>query len=464
MPFMAMYPPDFARAVRQHWPSWLRKQISALPPDDVIIAVAEIAYQVSFTTEEGRHLAFRVVIGEPSDLGDDHRLFPAAVRFAQPRPLTIPELRRLAPASDPRRLLVGVAGPSHALEIWGLLDIGSARHAQLEGDVSDRSIPKTPDGLAIAVTAPGVLQASFGDTFLLELANGTLRCEYPNIAASSPQNDISVFGQGPVADFFLDVQKRFLSIVGRPEYDPPLDLGDVMQAFGGLFERLLLAVSSKRHGGALLVVPSKPHTGCMSSVLTFHQTSAGKPDTLLNVKYPCDDNRLWLSLQGAVGARSHYRTLAGFVVPKANTTAGEMKGAAEAKFDRAEEFADVVDYIVSLTAVDGAVVLTDDLRLLGFGTEILPGVDVPAVFVATDDLAKEGEERRSDSYGTRHRSAFRFCAAMPSALAFVISQDGDAKAVRVAHGRVNVWPHILEKRLSGKPGFLPFVRGLRGQT
>lgn len=462
MPVSA-YPPDFASAVRKHWPPWMRAELKTLPPDDVIRTVAEVAYHASFRTEEGRPLVFRIVLSPPDELADEHgRLFPAAIKFEISRSFTIPELTRLAPASDPRRLLIGVQKSGDALQIWGLLDIGSARQAQLEGDVSDRSVPQTPNALMIGVAAAGVLQASFGDTFLLELSNGALRYEYADVSVppAAEQHNIGVFGQGPIADFFLDAQRRFLQIVGKPEYDPPLALGDAMQAFGVLFERLLVEMTSKRHGGALLLVPSTPPPGCASAIVS---RSSNKVPSLLDVKYPCDDYRLWLSLQGAIGARQHYRTLAGWLFPKEGTTPGEMKAAAEAKSDRANELADVASSIVSLTAVDGAIVLTDDLRLLGFGAVILPGAETPAVFFASDDFGTQGDLRRADGYGTRHRSAFRFAATYPDGVAFVVSQDGDAKAIRALNGRVTVWDHILDKRLSGSPGFLQFVRGLRGQ-
>jgi len=74
---------------------------------------------------------------------------------------------------------------------------------------------------------------------------------------------------------------------------------------------------------------------------------------------------------------------------------------------------DAARFIASLTTVDGAVVLTDTLRIIGFGAEVtttFSGGD--KVHVAHTAEATETNEVRFAEYGTRHRSAFRFVASM----------------------------------------------------
>ncbi len=84
------------------------------------------------------------------------------------------------------------------------------------------------------------------------------------------------------------------------------------------------------------------------------------------------------------------------------------------------------DFVASLAAIDGAVVLHRNLYIVGFGTEIKSESrsNVPVLEFGTS--LDEGQPIRSslENLGMRHRSAASFCWAVPGALAFVVSQDG----------------------------------------
>ena len=93
---------------------------------------------------------------------------------------------------------------------------------------------------------------------------------------------------------------------------------------------------------------------------------------------------------------------------------------------------DAARFIASLTSVDGAVVLTDTLRIIGFGAEVtasFSGGD--KVYIAHTAEAAHTNEVRFAEYGTRHRSAFRFVASMEPSVGFIMSQDGGVKAVQL---------------------------------
>ena len=67
----------------------------------------------------------------------------------------------------------------------------------------------------------------------------------------------------------------------------------------------------------------------------------------------------------------------------------------------------------------------------------MPGV--VAVRRALDLEGEQYEEEFTQSVGTRHRSAYRLCLAVPGALAIVISQDGAVRFVRSHQGVVTYW-------------------------
>lgn len=78
----------------------------------------------------------------------------------------------------------------------------------------------------------------------------------------------------------------------------------------------------------------------------------------------------------------------------------------------------------SLATVDGAVVLTDKLRIIGFGGEVRvssPGTDT--IHIAKNEEGDEITAAPFTGYGTRHRSAFHFVEKMDPSVAFILSQD-----------------------------------------
>ena len=102
---------------------------------------------------------------------------------------------------------------------------------------------------------------------------------------------------------------------------------------------------------------------------------------------------------------------------------------------------DAVTFLSSLASVDGALVISDKLNLLGFGGEFrVYGETRDKVSFSEDVFGKKVHERSFEAFGTRHRSAFRFCDEYPNSVAFVISQDGDVKAIKKVGNDLIVWP------------------------
>jgi len=82
--------------------------------------------------------------------------------------------------------------------------------------------------------------------------------------------------------------------------------------------------------------------------------------------------------------------------------------------------------IASLAKVDGAVVMTRDMQLLGFGAKIefKPGSDVSVCkFKPTPGVQEVIDLHLEELGGMRHQSAARFIAENKGAVAIVVSQD-----------------------------------------
>ncbi len=98
----------------------------------------------------------------------------------------------------------------------------------------------------------------------------------------------------------------------------------------------------------------------------------------------------------------------------------------------------------ALTRIDGALCLTPDLVTAGFGCVIgLDDAD-PTLHVTSAPTPTRQQLIRVDAqaYGTRHRSVFRYCSAVPGAVAFVVSQDGHVRAVTRIGQMLTMWDNI----------------------
>ena len=96
--------------------------------------------------------------------------------------------------------------------------------------------------------------------------------------------------------------------------------------------------------------------------------------------------------------------------------------------------------IAGLASADGAVVMTKEHDLLGFGGMISGRLPAIRTVARAEDL--EGDhiaEEATENVGSRHRSAYRLAGALPGAVVIVISQDGGVRFVAQKDGRVTYW-------------------------
>jgi len=110
--------------------------------------------------------------------------------------------------------------------------------------------------------------------------------------------------------------------------------------------------------------------------------------------------------------------------------------------DTNSEIKGCVRFLTSLSRVDGLLWLNSNLFLRGFGVEITLQKDPSKAFAAQNS---DGTKRRAlipSHLGMRHRSMFRYCGSHPNAIGFVVSQDGDIRAMTKVGGAVLLWDRV----------------------
>lgn len=100
-------------------------------------------------------------------------------------------------------------------------------------------------------------------------------------------------------------------------------------------------------------------------------------------------------------------------------------------------------FVALLSRIDGAVLLDRDLQVVGFGAFLRSPVP-RQVHVSNRTDGTRPTARAATSWGTRHQSMFGYCAQDTDAAGFIVSNDGDIRAVKfdVAHRRLVMWERV----------------------
>ena len=406
------FPGDLADQVIARWHTFAPRAdaaVPALPSPAQLRHLLETAFFASLEREEGRDLRFVLCCTPDVEVWRDR--FGEAVPvvpFQPTRPVTIDAIRSLAPAVSPANAAILVRWrldrpDADACEISGILHVG----AQLARARSGRSFhsPQAPFALVIEVREAGELHIYQGSVKLAAFRAGQL---HDQIAFSAleflPMNDILARGEAALRPAITTLEDEW-----------PAASSDFL--WTALLNTILCIVNGVRehgHGGTVLLV------------------APGSEGTLpVRLKYDVDANARVLAQRFVrfltVG---HELTERRRRRERGHETGGAAALAAlqTAAFAADSDLADAADLVSRWTAVDGAVVLSSDLRVLGFGAEIVLDAAAPVrayEVLDGEDPARTRPRVDSESFGMRHRSALRCVAVAAHTAAFVVSQDGD---------------------------------------
>ncbi len=405
------YPRDLAARVREVWPS------DAQPLPAALDSLLDTAYHASFLRDEERAVTCRILFAPPEAIPTDGGPPASLLRlqFGEPRAFDEHEIRRLSPAAKYHRALVGVDEADGTLRTWGIVQSGPR---WLQASRGGRAVePPLPDRLVVLVVRPGQLLVHCGARPVAELRNGKLT----DIA-------LDVFQSRWMPARFAEERQTLVSEhrkhAGETKIDPIA--GELTRHVAQqLLKRIIGTMRSAHHGGAIVIAPP----ACVA-------------DRMLRSKYTFSDDvprRRFRSLMHSILDTLAEQT------PDAGVT-GAPSLYLQATDPRIAELDEALfemsHLIAALSDVDGAVVLTKRFEILGFGAEIAG--DLPHVTTVRRALDLEAEtwhDEAVDSMGTRHRSAYRLCAAVRTAIAIVVSQDGGVRIVTHHDGAVTYWDH-----------------------
>jgi len=271
-------------------------------------------------------------------------------------------------------------------------------------------------------------------------------------------SEIGVLQSGPILEKLRpaihEFQRKAKKVVGAALYEERFhwDVSLEDEWISALC-RVLIGIQRYGHGGAVLL---------------------SNDSTMLGPRYSIKYPRLRDALDRVAAAQIHATAcmdLAGSKVHGAASGKHEDSVPSrlylEESISRVEleetrcEITGTVRFLSSLGRVDGLVWLGHDLVLNGFGVIIGADKEPDQVFKAMDALGTKTEMVDLNNLGTRHRSMIRQCARDPESVGFVISQDGDVRAITGIRGSVLIWENIRLQRTENAEGIKSRQRNFR---
>lgn len=422
-------PRDLAQSVCAE----LTRKNDTSPRLAILVDLFETMYYASLQTEESHRVSFHMVYLDPTDPDPEPPSIITkdrwiVVQLANSIPLTTANLIKLANASDPRTSSFAIYhDEEERLFVWGFVDQGSS-YSEFVNYESEEGAPR-PGLFQATIAGTGHLIAFIGMKKIAELKVNVL------IASVS-----DVLGGGPIREALQPGLESYLEAVHAavPEYrynDRSHWKASLVETWLQSLSRLLLRMQRYRHGGAILITPDNSLRG-------------------LNIKYELPYDRLRSALENNASLRideSYFSDQAweNYVRDKdvetmpVNLYLDESIARDNLK-DNRRELEGTIWFLSLLTRVDGLLLLNQSLELRGFGVEITFQNELANVYMAGNRSATANKLKRADynHYGTRHRSMMRYCSQIPGSVGFVVSQDGDVRALTQVQGQLVMWENI----------------------
>jgi len=417
---------ELARAVNRS----LERHGVRSPGTTVLARLFQTVYLTTLKTEEGAPLQMRVALIDPRNPDPDAPRNPRPdhwmiTRLERPLPLTVSNLAKLSRAADPWNSSLAVHYDARGqFFVWGLVDQTIHFNAILVREADSGYAP--PGTIQVAATGPATLTVYREMGFIARLAQDKLLKRQNDVFYSGP-----ILGQlGPgIEKYIRKVQRR----LGSNRTKLVSDYRNWLQRkWVDTLCRLLIGIQRCRHGGALLIARRTKD---------------------LHVKYSINYERLPKALTDLAVATiqsdllsdricSNYLEPSKDSLPVAlyldeSVTDGD-------RGDCEKEVTGCVRFISSLSGVDGLILVAPDLIVQGFGGEVLTKHDPDPVYLSEDTRARERDLSPVDPthFGMRHRSMMRYCFAHPGSVGFVVSQDGEVRALTRLRDRLIMWENL----------------------
>jgi hypothetical protein len=430
---MHVYPAELVALINERWHDTPPLQggsaaevHTTLPGKAALEHLISTCYQVSMMREEDRPVTLRLILAPahlfPPDQGPPKGFL--RLLFSTPRPFNEYELRRLSPAIDFERSLIGIEPhPEKGFQIWGIVNSGIRWLQEERG--GNKKTNRLPDIFGVHVNGPGMLTICRGLKIIATLNGGKLIDAAANAFQSAWMKKLFAEER----DILLQLHEMFRASVIYPVARIQEEFIESLQF--QLLKRVLSVTRMSRHGGTFIIFPGdspEEFSADNSYILLkyrFRQDEAIQRQQNLMVR----TIRLATTALGDINDPDRIITWKDYVELRHESAVYDLE---EALYEHAQ-------FVASLASVDGAVV-TSSRGPLGFGGMIVGSLDkLTEVAIASDVEGKMVSLAKIEGYGSRHRSVYHLCNALHQVMAIVVSQDGNVQLAKWRNGIVTCW-------------------------
>jgi len=422
------FPHDLAESVNVQ----LKRRRVKTPSKVVLKKLFETMYFASLKTEEAQQIFCTItyIDSDKPDPKPPERITAdrwSYTRFGEKLSFTVGNLVKLSKAADPSASSLAIYSDKQGeIYIWGMIDQAYHYHNFInhETDVG----PERPGHFHATITGLGCISVYKNYSLIASLKQNRIVSQYHDILWS-----------GPISKMLRkNIFKQIQSIresVGYKIFDLGINWPTSIAIDRlNVLCRILLNIQGYRHGGAILITPQDNVKG-------------------LNVKYKINYKRLH-ELLNSSAEKTILRCYAEQLIFENYLNKQKEKMPVELYLEESCNRTDEEDitqgitgcirFISSLSCVDGLVLLNENLVVKGFGAEITVKAKPKNVYFAGDcegnpDLLSKVN---FDHFGTRHRSMMRYCYQNEGSIGFVISQDGDIRAMTKIDDDLILWENI----------------------
>lgn len=376
-----------------------------IPGSERLGILLDILFRTSLMPEPGGHVRASVAWLSPSDFQEQEmkraRHSELALKFKRNRPLDSGVLAKLGQTTQSGSSSLLVDWFDDAPMIWGMIYYGRGLRTLGETPATmEEGIHGAPDCPILSIDGIGSILVTRGGSVVGRIARGEFSRAIPT--------PFHPHAMGQILHDLFGLRVAFKN--GRYVNDGDNSYGH------GLFECLeyLLEQLDRQGGGALVVfVPESSMEQALQHA-DFPWASTGSlelPDLLrARIQHQrAVKDKQWMSMPFVTRAEALIRAR--------------------------------LDAFARLASVDGALLLTPDFQLLGFGAKLRAPPWNGTVFEGLDGVGGGGKPFDFSRLGTRHTSALAYVGAIERSVAFVVSADGPIRGLaRKGFGPIHCWP------------------------
>lgn len=403
------------------------------PSEELLSDFFEVLFYTSLNSEEGELIKVTVTLYNPDeDISTKRRHIDRwrFVKFVKKIPFEIKSLAKLAKAADPWSSSLAVYFDSAGRAwIYGLLD--QELHLQSYLNYETDQKPEAPGLLQASINGIGILSVVRDYKLMATLNQDSLVKRSLDVLKFGVISRLLQKNLKPIKDEIFSYLDIYYPSEDASDWEDLID-----SVFRSTLSRILNRIRSYHHGGALLMTDEIDnldikyeirYNRLATSMISFLKQSIKETIVSREIKTAYDDDEETMDIDlhngGALAQQQKLRA------------SSELKGA--------------IRFIASQGCVDGLILMSSKLNVRGFGTVITELQPPEFIYVATATVASDKSltKKSSNHFGTRHRSMFAYCWENPSSIGFVISQDGDIRAITKYRMKLVVWDNIKTQQL-----------------